>query len=230
MLPLNSALFFGKNTMTKNFERPELFQFKQCDYTIHQRETKYDGFFNVDEIHLSHKLYQGSESEVISREIFVRGDAVVLLPYDPVKDLIVFNEQFRAGAMNSSIVKNGDSPWLLEFVAGMFGENESPIEVAIREAKEEANLTIEEKDIQKVMKYFSSPGGTSEVIHLYVAKVDSDKAGGIYGLPEEGEDILTHVISRIDAMELLAHGKISNAATIIGLQWLQMNYQQLQKN
>ncbi len=216
--------------MSANTNLPRLFKYHHGDFTQHKRITKYKGFFQLDEVHLSHKLYQGGESEIMSREIFERGDAVVVLPYDPVEDVIVFNEQFRVGAVNSSMVKNGASPWLLEFVAGMFGANESPVEVAIREAKEEANLTIEAKDIQKVMQYFSSPGGTSEVIHLYVAKVDSTNVGGIYGLPEEGEDILIHVISRPDAMELLSQGKISNAATIIGLQWLQMNYHQLQKS
>ena len=51
-----------------------------------------------------------------------------------------------------------------------------------------------------------------------------------YGLPEEGEDILVHVISRLEALTLLEQGKISNAATIIGLQWLALNYKSLQDN
>lgn len=199
--------------------------FGQNDYTVHQRTVNYQGFFKLSEYQISHKLFNGGTSQVVSREIFERGDAVVLLPYDPENDTIVFNEQFRPGVMGSS-----DSPWLLEFVAGMFGENERPIDVAIREAKEEANLHIEPKDVTKVMEYYSSAGGTSEKIHLYAAKVDSSNAGGVYGLEEEGEDIKVHVISREEAMALLTQGKIINAAAIIGLQWLQMNYHSLQKN
>ena len=45
---------------------------------------------------------------------------------------------------------------------------------------------------------------------------------------EENEDILLHLISRTEALALLAQGKISNAATIIGLQWLALNYQTLE--
>ena len=52
-------------------------------------------------------------------------------------------------------------------------------------------------------------------------------SGSVYGLDDENEDILLHLISRIDALALLNDGKIINAATIIGLQWLAMNYHNL---
>lgn len=211
--------------MSSQKKYPHLISLGEGDYTLHERKTKYQGFFSLSECKVSHKLFNGGMSEVMSREIFDRGDAVVLLPYDPVNDTIIFNEQFRPGVMNS-----GDSPWLLEFVAGMFGHNESPVEVAIREAKEEANLTVTSENIEKIMEYFSSAGGTSEKIHLYIAKVDSVGVGGVYGLPEEHEDIKVHVVKREHAMALLNQGEIINAAAIIGLQWLQMNYTKLREN
>jgi ADP-ribose pyrophosphatase len=79
------------------------------------------------------------------------------------------------------------------------------------------------------MKYLSSPGAMSECIHLYWAAFDSNKvlSGSVYGLDDENEDILLHLISRVDALALLGEGKISNASTIIGLQWLAVNYQVL---
>jgi len=198
-------------------------QFTPEDVIEHAKETKYQGFFKINEYHVSHKLFNGGFSKVLRREIFERGDAVVLLPYDPVRDTLVLQEQFRPGVMRS-----GEYPWLLEFVAGMFGEGESAAEVAIREAKEEADLDIAEADLVPVLKYFSSPGGMSEYIHLYVARVDTANVDGVYGLEEEGEDIRVHVVSRAEALELLEKGKINNAATIIGLQWLALNYQKLQ--
>ena len=198
-------------------------QFSHNDVEISRVINKYQGFFKVDEYQLRHRLFNGGYSKNLSREIFERGDAVVLIPYDPVKDNVIIIEQFRQGAL-----RHHGTPWLLEFIAGMFDENESPVEVAIREAHEEANLTIEQNDILEVMTYFSSPGGTSECIHLYAANVDSTHSGGVHGLPEEGEDILVHVMTREEAVALLAQGKITNAATIIGLQWLQLNYLHLQ--
>jgi ADP-ribose pyrophosphatase len=202
-----------------------LLSFTHEDVKIHLKKTCYQGFFKMDEYHLSHQLFNGGESKILSREVFERGHAVVVIPYDAKNDRVVLLEQFRSGAIGY-----GDTPWLLEFVAGMFGQNESPIEVAIREAKEEADLTLNETQIDKVMEYFSSPGGTSEVMHLYVANVNSENVGGVHGLVCEGEDILLHVMQREKAFSLLNAGKITNSATIIGLQWLQNNYHQLQKN
>ncbi|TWX51654.1 ADP-ribose diphosphatase [Colwellia hornerae] len=199
-------------------------QFSHKDVTIYQQETCYQGVFKMDEYQLSHRLFDGGESKILRREVFERGHAVVVIPYDAANDRVVLIEQFRVGAIGQ-----GDTPWLLEFVAGMFGEGESPIEVAIREAKEEADLTLKPSQLDKVLEYFSSPGGMSEVIHLYVANVDSENVSGVHGLESESEDILLHVMPREQAMSLLENGKITNAATIIGLQWLQNNFHQLQQ-
>ncbi|MBU2869670.1 NUDIX domain-containing protein [Colwellia sp. E2M01] len=194
------------------------------DVSVHSLVTKYQGFFKINEYELQHQLYSGEVSEKFTREVFERGDAVVVVPYDVQKDKVLLIEQFRVGALNGK-----DSPWLLEFIAGMFDENESPIEVAIREAKEEANITLCANDLVPIMQYLSSPGGISERIHLYLAHFDSSTVenGAVYGLPEENEDIILHLVSRSQALNLLAQGKITNAATIIGLQWLAMNYASL---
>lgn len=199
-------------------------QFDKEDASIKSIKPLFQGFFKVDEYSIQHKLFNGGQSQVMTREIFNRGDAVVLMPYDPVNDTVVLQEQFRAGALHRK-----QSPWLLEFVAGMFGKNENPIDVAIREAEEEAGLTVSESQIEPICEYLSSPGGTNEYIHLFAANVNSKGVKGVFGLPEENEDILVHVISREQAMNLLNKGKIINAATIIGLQWLALNYQSLQK-
>lgn len=205
-------------------EKSDFSNFTINDVEIHQIEVKYEGFFKVNEYLLTHKLFNGRNSNQFSREIFERGDAVVLMPYDPVRDTLVFNEQFRPGA-----IRTQQHPWLIEFVAGMFGEGESPEEVAIREAKEEANLEIKVTDIFPIMRYLSSPGGTSEQIHLYAAKVDATNVGGVFGLDNENEDIRVFEMKRTDALALLDNGKITNAATIIGLQWLALHGDQLRQ-
>lgn len=202
----------------------EMLKLTKQDVRVSAITTKYQGFFKLNEYQLSHKLFSGKQSEVINREIFERGDAVVVIAYDQAVDTILLVEQFRPGAL-----RTGQKPWLLEFIAGMFDENESPIDVAIREAHEEAGITISPNDLSPVMKYLSSPGGMSECIHLYLAKIDSRKVNldKTYGLTEEHEDILLHLVSRMDALALLNEGKITNAATIIGLQWLAINYKNI---
>jgi len=211
--------------MKKSKNEPiSMLNYSNDQVLVHSVATIYQGFFKMNEYSLQHKLFSGEQSEIFTREIFERGDAVVVMPYDVKQDKVLLIEQFRPGAL-----RGDDSPWLLEFIAGMFDDNESPIEVAIREAKEESNLTLCKHNLVPIMQYFSSPGGMSERIHLYLAHFDSENVntGTVYGLPEENEDIMLHLVSRTQALDLLAQGKITNAATIIGLQWLAINYQSL---
>jgi len=79
-----------------------------------------------------------------------------------------------------------------------------------------------------ITRYFPSPGGSDERVHLYCALVDSRGAGGIHGLEEEGEDIRVTTWARADAIEAMQQGLIDNAASIIALQWLAMNAESLQ--
>jgi len=199
-------------------------QFGHADVEVAAINTKYNGFFKLNEYQLSHKLFSQKQSNELTREVFERGDAVVVMLYDQVQDKLLLLEQFRAGAL-----RTGETPWMLEFVAGMFNHDESPVDVGVREAQEEANITLVPATIKPIIKYLSSPGGTSECIHLYWSTFDSNTvvAGSIHGLADENEDILLHIFSREEALALLNAGKISNAATIIGLQWLALNYKSL---
>jgi ADP-ribose pyrophosphatase len=199
------------------------------DVSVTDLESKYQGFFKLDKYQFTHKLFSGEQSQTITREVFERGDAVVVLPYDVKRDKILLIEQFRPGAIRACAFMDNSSPWQLEFIAGMFSQDEKPVEVAIRETKEEANVDISAKNLTPIMQYLSSPGGMSECMHLYLAQIDSEQVdvGSVHGLDEENEDILLHLVDRDEAMALLAQGKITNAATIIGLQWLALNYQTL---
>lgn len=185
------------------------------DFKILEENIAYEGFFQVKNVTIRHKLFDGGWSEPFGREIFERRPVAAVLPYDPVLDKIVLIEQFRAGPVHSS------NPWLLELVAGITEDDESIEELVKREAMEEAGLEILE--LVKAHEYWVSPGGSSEFLSLYCGKVDASEAGGIHGNPEEFEDIKVHVMSSDEAFELLKQGKIRNAATIVGLQWLQLN-------
>ena len=183
---------------------------------IVKRENGYQGFYKLDRVHLRHELFAGGMSREISREVFVRHDAVCVLPYDPQRDEVVLIEQFRVGAMGRT-----DNPWLVEMVAGLIDKDEEPEEVAHREAEEEAGLTF--SALWPITQYFPSPGGSTEFVHLYLGRCDSSGAGGVHGLEEEAEDIRVTVWAFEDALQAVRDGKISNAASIIALQWLALN-------
>ncbi|GGD00674.1 NUDIX domain-containing protein [Halopseudomonas salina] len=190
--------------------------FTRDDVEIIRRETGFNGFYRMDILTLRHRLFRGGWGPELRRELFVRRDAVCVLPYDPWTDSVVLLEQVRVGALDKS-----ERPWLIELVAGLFDAGESPEEVAHREAREEADLTL--LKLLPITRYYPSPGGSDERVHLYCALVDSRGIGGIHGLDSEGEDIRVSVWPRTDAIKAMENGQIDNAASIIGLQWLSMH-------
>ena len=194
--------------------------FAKNDVEIIARETLYSGFFSMELYRFRHRLFNGEMSGEIKREIFERGHAAVLLPFDPVRDEVVLVEQVRIAAYDTS-----ETPWLLEMVAGMIEEGESVEDVARREALEEAGLAIGRT--KPVLSYLASPGGTTERSSIMVGEVDATTAKGIHGLADENEDIRVHVVSREQAYQWVEEGLIDNAASVIALQWLQLHHQNL---
>ncbi|OYD25526.1 ADP-ribose diphosphatase [Oceanimonas baumannii] len=191
-------------------------RFGRQDMQIVAEENGYKGFFRLLKVRLRHRLFAGGWGPELTRELFDRGHAAAVLPYDPVRDEVVLVEQFRVGAIH-----HGDSPWLLEVVAGIVENGESEEAVVRREAQEEAGLTLGR--LTRAMSYFSSPGGCSERITVFVGEVDATQAATYAGLSGEGEDIRVHCLPRAQAMQWLADGRIDNAASVIALQWLALN-------
>lgn len=190
--------------------------FTHDDFEVLEHETLYRGFFRVDGYRLRHRLFQGGWTGVVSRELFVRGHAVAVLLYDPKRDIVVLCEQFRIGALEERV-----GPWQLEMVAGMVEEGEELTQVAMRESREEAGCVPER--LVHVVDYLVSPGGTSEKICIYCGIVDSSQLTPYHGLEEEAEDIRLIPVSADAAFRAVREGEINNAATIIALQWLELN-------
>ena len=201
--------------------KPENYpSFQSADVTILDQSTVFQGFFRIDSYKVRHKLFNGGWSTEVKRELFERGHAVIVLPYDVKNDSLVLIEQFRIGAL-----QNPNGPWLLEAIAGMIEPGETVEQVAQRESEEEAGLKLSE--FWPMLSYQSSPGGSTERIYLVLARLRHQVESGVYGLASEQEDIKVHSLSRLLAMQLLLQGKIDNAATVIALQWLALNLEQV---
>lgn len=197
--------------------------FNSNDIIIEAKSLLYKGFFKMMRYDFKHRLFKGGWSDLVSREIFERGHAVAVLPYDPQRGEFVLIEQIRIGAMATT-----DNPWLIEVIAGIIDAGESEEDVCRREAQEEAGIRLSR--VTPAMSYLASPGGTTERIHIFMAKTDASTASGIHGLEHEAEDIRVHRVSEQQAQDWLENGKIDNAATIIALQWFFMHKTTLLKD
>jgi ADP-ribose pyrophosphatase len=177
----------------------------------------FDGYFRIDRYRLRHTLHEGGMSREIVREVFERGHAVGILPFDPGRDEVVMIEQFRIGAYAA-----GAEPWLTEIVAGIIEQGESAEHVARREITEEAGLKVGE--LWPMVRYLVSPGGTSEKVELFLGRVDARGAEGVHGLDHEEEDIRVFPLPYAEAAAMVEEGKIGNAMTLIALQWLMLHH------
>lgn len=196
--------------------------FNHDDVQIIETKAAYHGFFKMLKIRLKHRLFAGGWTAEITRELLERGHACAAVLYDPIHDTIALIEQFRIGAVGSE-----HGPWCLEVVAGMIEKGETPDQVMVREIREEAGIVA--RKLLPITRYFSSPGGTSEIIHVYCALCDLQNAGGLHGLVEENEDILLRVFPAADIFPVMLNSRMNNAATLIALQWLAANRQEIQQ-
>jgi ADP-ribose pyrophosphatase len=181
-----------------------------------EKKTAFQGYFRIDEYTIRHGRFDGGWHTSITREVFERGHAASVLPYDPIQNKFMLCEQFRIGAYAA-----GMTPWQIELVAGIIEPGETPEDVAKREAVEEAGVEIQ--TLWPISHYLVSPGGATETIALYLGRVNAPESGGIFGLDGEGEHIRVHVIGEANLRRMMDEGRIENAQTLIAAQWFFLN-------
>lgn len=180
------------------------------DYRIIKKEPLHQGFFSMHAYTVEHDCFNGDKLK-IRREMMERGDAAALLLYDPQADEVLLLEQFRIGP-----AVRRDNPWLTEIVAGIVDGDESARDTVLRESLEEAGYLPYE--VTFLGRYYTTPGGCSECIDLFLGLVNKEEpvaAGG--GVDDEHEDIRSIWVSREQAMQMLARGKINSGAPMLAL-------------
>lgn len=178
--------------------------------------TPHEGFFLTRQYNLQPPRFDGRASPTVSREVFVATDAVIVLPYDPLRDRVLLVEQFRMGPLG----RGDPRPWVLEPVAGRVDAGETVEAAARRECAEEAALDLH--DLHHVSSHYCSPGCSTEFYHCYVATADLRfSAAGLGGLETENEDIRTHVLEFDAAMELVTSGEANIGPLVLLLLWLE---------
>lgn len=187
-------------------------------------ETVWNGRFPLQRVTFRRRRFDGGEGGVLIWELWRRGFAVAILPYDPWTDRVALIEQFRIAALAANL-----DPVVTECPAGLLDPGESEEATAIRELREETGLGTDR--IQRIGKYILTQGGCDETITLYAARVRLDsEAATHHGLAHEHEDIRLKIVSADEAIAMLDDNRIENATAALCLNWLARRRAQLRKD
>jgi ADP-ribose pyrophosphatase len=179
---------------------------------VRQRTLLHEGFLRVYRYVFEVEKHDGG-TDLLTREVMERGDAVAVLGYDETRDEVVLGNEFRPGV---KVV--GEYPFRDNLVAGAIDGEESAISAAVREMREEAGLELRDPILIHQGAFVSS-GGTSERIALVFGLVDTSHAGGVHGNSEEQEDILTVVLAAEVFIARVRAGEINDLKTLVAGYW-----------
>jgi len=188
------------------------------DVVIESEQRVWSGRFPLDVVRFRHRRFDGGMSGTRTWELWRRGRAAALLPYDPAADKVVLIEQFRFPALVAGL-----DPVLVELPAGLCEDGEPPDVTIRREMREE--MAMDADRTEWIGRYMLTAGGADEVCEVYVGRVTAPPTGpdGIAwhaGEAVEHEDIRVRVWPADAAIEAALDGRFSNSVTAIGLLWL----------
>jgi ADP-ribose pyrophosphatase len=188
------------------------------DVVIESEQRVWSGRFPLDVVKFRHRRFDGTMSDTRTWELWRRGQAAALLPYDPIADALVLIEQFRFPALAAGIEAT-----LVELPAGLCEDNEAPADTIRREMREEMHLAADR--VERIGGYMLTAGGADEFCHLYAGRVTAPPAGadriaGVGGERSEHEDIQVRVWDADAAIAAAFAGRFTNSITAIALFWL----------
>ena len=195
------------------------------DVEIQSAERVWDGRFPLEVIRFRHRRFDGEMSGQRTWELWRRGPAAAVLPYDPRADAVVLIEQFRLPALAAGL-----DPVLLELPAGLCDGGEAPKTTAQREMQEEMGIAADR--LQAIGRFLLTPGGSDEMCSLYAGRVrvpsaTHDVVG--HGMAAEQEDIRVRVWPVAEALAAAFDGRVTNVLTAVGLYWLAARRDSLRK-
>ena len=168
-----------------------------------------DRHYRLNEVEFDYRRGNG-EWQTQKREVFDRGHAATLLPYNVASRTVVLTRQFRLPAYLA-----GHDDFMIEAAAGML-DDASPEERIRAEAEEEIGYRLH--DVRKVFEL--SPGSVTEKLHFFIAEYDAAmRVGDGGGLAEEGEDIEVLELPIDSGLAMISDGRIVDAKTIMLLQY-----------
>jgi ADP-ribose pyrophosphatase len=154
------------------------------------------------------------------RDVLIAGKVVVVIPIDLVRQQIVLIRQFRLPAH----IANGLGD-MVEFVAGRVEPNETLVDAARRECREEIGVAPE-KTVQ-LLRYLTTPGSSDEEVTIFLCAIDSSTIRDGSRTTADGEHLQIMRTSIEDAIRALNRYSMRGSPLVIGLQWLALNREHL---
>ncbi|WP_170333002.1 NUDIX domain-containing protein [Ruegeria arenilitoris] len=191
------------------------------DVIVKSHRRAYINYFGMEEIELQYRQYDGSMGPVLNRSALLQGSAVIVLPYDPVRDCVLLVEQFRTPVY----LIDDPEPWMWEPVAGMIDPGETPEQAARREAVEEAKIEL--TALEYAGGAYSSSGSSTEYVYLYVGLGDLTETTESGGLASEGEDIRSRILPYETFMEMVDNHTFKDLPLLSLAHWLARHRERL---
>ncbi len=177
----------------------------------------WSGRFPLQLVRFTYRRFDGAQSGELTWELWRRGEAVVVLPYDPWADRVALIEQFRLPALAA-----GFAPVMTECVAGLRTPDEPPADAARRELHEEAGLHADR--LESMGRFMLMQGGCDETVEIFCARARlPDAAEGHFGLACEHEDIRLRIMPAEAAFALLDGHAMHNVTGAMALMWLRLH-------
>ncbi len=173
-------------------------------------------WYTLKKVTFDYKLSNGNWVNQ-SRECYDRGNGACILLYNTSKKTVVLVKQFRM----PTYVNGHENGMMIEVCAGVL-DGDDPVTCIIKETEEETGYQI--KNVKKVFESYMSPGAVTEILHFFIAEYDKEmKISDGGGLDAEHEDIEILEIDFTKAIKMIKTGEISDAKTIMLLQYAQIN-------
>jgi nudix-type nucleoside diphosphatase (YffH/AdpP family) len=154
------------------------------------------------------------DGSTITREIEDHGNAVCVLPYDPVRRTAVLVQQMRAPVLFAA-----KRPHFLEAVAGLIDAEEAPESSARRETMEEAGLRM--RWLDHVVTAWTMPGISTEQIDLFLGEyTEADRVNAGGGIEDESIQVFEMPLAELAAMA--DAGTLADMKTLVLLQTLRL--------
>ncbi len=167
---------------------------------FHEETIKSDRIFEGNIISLRVDTVKLPNGNISTREIIEHPGGVGIIPITADREVIMV-KQFRKAVEGIS----------LEIPAGKLEYGEDPYECGARELEEETGYIANK--IQLLGKFYSTPGFTNEMLHVYMA---TELIKGNFK-PDTDELIEPLIIPLDKLVRMVMDGKINDAKTIIAI-------------